>query len=61
MGNFRGVLEQCTHRGHGLTALRVSERLVITAETVRILLSRTREGIQDLFDESGTAHAQTVR
>lgn len=59
--NFRGALEQCAHRGHGLKALRVSERLVITAETVRIQLSWTREGIQDLFDESGTAHAQTVR
>lgn len=59
--NFRGALEQCAHRGHGLKALRASERLVITAETVRILPSWTREGIQDLFDESGTAHAQTVR
>lgn len=59
--NFRGALEQCTHHGHGLKALRVSERLVITAETVRILLSWTREGIQDLFDESGAAHAQRVQ
>lgn len=59
--NFRGALEQCAHPGHGPKALRVSERLVTTAETVRILLSWTREGIQDLFDESGTAHPQTVQ
>ena len=53
IGNFCGVLRQCTHTGHGPKAMLFTDRLVATAELVQVLLRWIEKSIEYLFDDCG--------